>query len=197
MVPDAHGFYAALKDATKDLVIVSDENGWCRFPRERFGDLARQPFRGRMLGDRDTDDLPSEVSQDHKGIKPLKPDRRRGQKFDGHNAVAMVAQERPPALRRSPSPLHHILRHRRLSDREAEHHEFAVDARCTPELILPAHLTDKIAQFALDLRSSSRTSRLPTPPGSITSTVPADHRLRPHDDYRPQKCRKQPIEPDQ
>ena len=49
LVADAHGTNAALRDIAIDAVVISDQIAWCLIPRERLGELARDPFRGRIL----------------------------------------------------------------------------------------------------------------------------------------------------
>ena len=67
-----------------------------------------------------------------------------------------VAQEGLPCLRRSISPRYHVLRDCRLGDVEAELQKLAVDVRRTPERVLEAHSSDKVAHLFVDLRSAPR-----------------------------------------
>ena len=58
----------------------------------------------------------------------------------------VVLQECSPRLRRRPPRADHVLRHRRLRDRQAELQQLAVDPRRTPERIRAAHLPNQISQ---------------------------------------------------
>src|ERR1035437_5638172 len=53
-----------------------------------------------------------------------------------------------------------------------------VDARRTPKQILRAHLPDQRAQFCLDLRSPSPSTRFPTPIAAKAGTMPTYQRFR-------------------
>src|ERR1700730_3829923 len=48
-IPDAHRSDAGLEYAAECFVIIANEIFWCLAPRERLGDLPRQPF-GRRMG---------------------------------------------------------------------------------------------------------------------------------------------------
>src|ERR1700720_2899475 len=57
LVPDAHGAQSACDDRTIDAIPVADHVARSFIPRECFGDLARNPFRGRMCCDVDPDKI--------------------------------------------------------------------------------------------------------------------------------------------
>ena len=57
---------------------------------------------------------------DDKTIENLERDRWQDKEVDRRDAVGMVAQKRPPALRRWPRVAAHIPSDRRLGDLEAE-----------------------------------------------------------------------------
>src|SRR5229473_8338295 len=59
LVPDAHGAQSACDDRTIDAIPVADHVARSFIPRECFGDLARNPFRGRMCCDADPDQVPA------------------------------------------------------------------------------------------------------------------------------------------
>src|SRR5258707_15472713 len=60
---------------------------------------------------------------------------------------------------------------------KAELEQFAVDARRTPKQILPAHLPDQRAQFRLDRRSPSPSTRFPTPVATKAGPMPPHQRF--------------------
>ncbi len=51
-------------------------------------------------------------------------------------------------VRRRFAAAHHIFADTALPDVDAQFEQFAVDARCTPTGILPAHLANQISDFA-------------------------------------------------
>jgi len=59
----------------------------------------------------------------------------------------MILQERAPGLCGWLSSADEVLAHGRLADIDAELHEFAVNARCSPAGILAAHAADQCADF--------------------------------------------------
>ena len=61
------------------------------------------------------------------------------------------------------SPRYHVLRDCRLGDVEAELQKLAVDMRRTPERVLKAHSSDKVAHLFVDLRSATERAGFPSP----------------------------------
>src|SRR5262245_24983005 len=85
----------------------------------------------------------------------------------------MIAQERPPALRRrAPSPCH-VLSDRGLPDIDAELEQFPVYSGCAPKWVCDAHLANESADVRGRDRPAAVRSRFPAPIGSEPSTVPA------------------------
>jgi hypothetical protein len=72
----------------------------------------------------------------------------------------------------------HIFGDRGLTNFDAELEEFAVDPGSTPQRIGETHCPDQLANFERHLWSAAAKSRLPSPEGTKTSTMPADNRLR-------------------
>jgi hypothetical protein len=58
VIMDNHCSHPSLERAAKCSVIITDEIFGRRVPRECFGDLARQPLRGWVLGHRKPQQLP-------------------------------------------------------------------------------------------------------------------------------------------
>src|SRR5262249_47621161 len=54
---------------------------------------------------------------------------------------------------------------RRLGDLKAEHQQLAMDPRCSPLWIFPAHSSDEIVQLSIDLWSPCPLPRFPPHPG--------------------------------
>jgi hypothetical protein len=92
---------------------------------------------------------------DDKTIEDPERDRWQDKKVDRRDAVGMVAEKRPPALRRWPRVAAHIPRDCRLSDLETELNQLTMNVWGAPErvarLILP-----------MSVRSSAETLGLPT-----------------------------------
>src|SRR5438445_12864352 len=97
----------------------------------------------------------------------------------------MVAEKRPPALRRWPKAAAHIPSHRRLGDLEAKLEQLTMNPWCAPESVCAAHLANERAQLNRDLRSANTVARPPAPIRPKAGTVPANNRLRPDHRHRP------------
>ena len=65
-VPDAHCSHPSLERDAKCSVIVADEIFRRPVPRERFGDLARQPLRRWISGHRKPQQLPPSMAENKK-----------------------------------------------------------------------------------------------------------------------------------
>jgi hypothetical protein len=74
------------------------------------------------------------MPQDEQAVQ--KPERNCWHHEQVHrgDAVGMVAQKRPPALRRWASPTCHVLGHARLPDIDAKLEKFAMNPRRSPVL---------------------------------------------------------------
>src|SRR5262249_62223873 len=92
---------------------------------------------------------------------------------------------------------HHVFRDRRLGDLKAEHQQLAMDPRCSPLWIFPAHSSDEIAQLSIDLWSSCPLPRFPTPERRKTRTMPAKDSLRLNDVRSTEQARPEPGQQDQ
>src|SRR6266849_11022942 len=101
-------------------------------------------------------------------------------------------QEGPPSLAGRPPSFDHVLGDARLSDAKPELEQFAVDARRTPKQILRAHLPDQRAQFCLDLRSPSPSTRFPTPIAAKAGPMPTHQRFG-SNNHENRKDRREPA----
>jgi hypothetical protein len=72
--------------------------------------------------------------------------------------------------------------------------QFAVDARRTPKRILRAHLRDQRAQFRLDRRSPSPSTRFPTPIAAKAGPMPTYQRFGSHNHENRKDRRESAIE---
>ena len=142
-------------------VPIPDEVSRRMVPRESLGDLARDPLRGRICCYAKRYPKSSSMSHDNKTIENLERDRWQDKKVDRCNAVAMVAEKRPPALRRWPRAAAHIPSDCRLSDIEAELEQFTMNAWCAPERVRAAHFgrATTVPSRRLAPRALARTNR--------------------------------------
>lgn len=62
------------------------------------------------------------------------------------------SKEAPPPR---PNTSSEIARYCRLRDVETKHQQFAVDAWCAPEHIVPRHTADQVANFGIDSRPTT------------------------------------------
>src|SRR5947207_12108658 len=107
----------------------------------------------------------------------------------------MVAEKRPPALRRCPKAAAHIPSDCRLGDLEAQLEQLTMNAWCAPESVCAAHLANQRAQLHQDLGSANTVARPPAPIRPKAGTVPANDRLRPDNRNRAKDGGKPAIEP--
>ncbi len=111
------------------------------------------------------------------------------------DAVEVIAEKRPPALRRWPRVAAHIPGDRRLGDLEAELEQLTMNTRRAPKCVRTAHLANERAQLSRDLRSANTVAGSPAPIRPKPSTVPANDGLRPDDRDHLKDGRKPAIAP--
>src|SRR5665811_2228415 len=178
-ISNAHGAQTLHEDWPVRSVPIPNEVSRRLVPRESLGDLARDPLRSRVFRHAKRQPNSSSMPYDDKTIKHPERDRWKGKKVDRRNAIRMIVQKRPPALRRWQLAAAHISSDCRLSDLEAELEQFTMNVWGAPERVRPAHLANERAQFSRDLRSANRVARSPAPIRPKPSTVPANDRFRP------------------
>jgi hypothetical protein len=128
-----------------------------------------------MRGYVEMHDPPAVVSQDQEHVQHLKANGGHGEEVDRHRGFQVVFQEGLPGLRRWIPTADHVSAHARLADVNAEFEEFAVDARCAPKRVLPAHLPNQPADFLRRRRAAALTAaNFPIPKQAKTSAVPRD-----------------------
>ena len=120
LVPDAHGAQSARDKRTIDPVPVADHVARSFVPRECFGDLACNPFRGRMGCDVDPDEVSAVNPDDDKGVQQVEANGRNHEQVHGGNIWRMVTQESAPSLAGRPAPLDHVFGDTRLRDLKPE-----------------------------------------------------------------------------
>jgi hypothetical protein len=109
----------------------------------------------------------------------------------------MIAEEGLPSLQWPTLPRHHVFRNRRLGDVEAERQKLTVNMRRTPEGVLEAHSSDKVAQLFVDLRSATERAGFPSPEGTEAFAMPTHDRLGPDNCYCVKDAREAAVKPDE
>src|SRR3979411_1363517 len=180
MVPNAPCTDPLQKDWTLG-VSIPDEMSRRVIPRERLGDLARDPLCAWVCRHAKRHPKSSCVAHNDKTIQNLECD--------------VIAEKRPPALRRWPRVAAHVPSDRRPGDLEAELEQLTVNTRRAPQGVRTAHLANERAQLSRDLRSANAVAGSRAPIRPEPSTVPANDGLRPDDRNHLKDGRKPPIEP--
>jgi len=93
-------------------------------------------------------DAPAFMAQDEQHKEYLERDGGDDEEIDRCGEVHVIVEKRLPALIGIRWAARHVLGHGRLTDREAELQEFAVDARCASQWIFQALFPDQSPQFA-------------------------------------------------
>src|SRR4030081_552888 len=194
MGPNAHCTDPLQEDRTIRGVSIANEISRRVVPWDGLGYLARDPLRGWVCRHAKRHPKSSSVAHNDKTIQNLECDRRQDKEVDRRDAVNVIAEKRPPALRRWPRVAAHVPSDRRLGDLEAELEQLTMNTRRAPQGVRTAHLANERAQLSRDLRSANTVAGSPAPIRPKPSTVPANDGLRP-DDRNLKDGRKPPIEP--
>src|ERR1039457_5909984 len=128
-----------------------------------------------MRGYVEMHDPPAVVSQYQEHVRHLKANGGHGEEVDRHREFQVVFQEGLPGLRRWIPTADYVSAHARLADVNAEFEEFAVDARCAPKRVLPAHLPNQLADFLRHRRAAALTAaNFPSPKQAKSFAVALD-----------------------
>src|ERR1700724_558272 len=163
MVPNAHCTDPLQEGWTIRGVSIPHEISRRTVPRERLGDLTRDPLRGWVCRHAKRHPKSSSVAHNDKTIQNLECDRRQDKEVDRRDAVDVIAEKRPPALRRWPRVAAHVPSDRRLGDLEAELEQLTMNTRRAPKCVRTAHLANERAQLSRDRRSANTVARSPVP----------------------------------
>ena len=154
----------------------------------RFAKLLRGPGRRWMCGDVAIHDAPCPNLHEEEHRESSKPGGHHNQEIASDDRLGVIADKRPPVLRRGP-PVASSLRfgrpigaHRPWRNIDTQlHRQLRCHTRLSPSRILLCHLHD---EFADVLRKSWPTGlRLPFPKQLETLAMPADQRLWFDDDH--------------
>jgi hypothetical protein len=142
-VPDAHRLHSPGDDRTVGTIVVANDVSGCLIPGKSLGDLSGNPFGGWVGGDVGPDQMASLKMDNRQSIQKLEADGPHNEQIDSGDVRRVIAKEGFPALRRRPTSSHHVFGYRRLSDVDAELEQLAMDARRTPERVLPTDPSDE------------------------------------------------------
>src|SRR5262245_33071905 len=106
LVPNAHGTQPLPEDHAIRSVSVPNKIARCTVPGKRLDDLARNPLRGRICRHPERYPQSAPVTQNHKAIEQPERYRRQHEEVDCRDAIDMIGQKGPPALRRRPTAVH-------------------------------------------------------------------------------------------
>src|SRR5215831_19476704 len=106
LVPNAHGTQPLPEDRAIRSVSVPNKIARCTVPRKRLGYLTRNPLRGRICRHPERYPQSTPVAQNHKAIEQPECYRRQHEEVDCRDAIDMIGQKGPPALRWRPPPVH-------------------------------------------------------------------------------------------
>jgi hypothetical protein len=98
------------------------------------------------------------MAQNQKCEQLLKRNRRDHQQINRSDPFHMIAQEGVPGLQWSVWPRHHVDRHCRLGDRDAELEQLAMDLGGATKWVLKAHSSDR-SRTSLAIRGRPRGAR--------------------------------------
>src|SRR5262249_50501370 len=177
LVPDTHGTQTACDDGAVDAIPIANNVVRGLLPRESLGELARDPFGGRIGSHVDPDEVSPVQPDDDEGVEQVEANARDNEQIHGSDVRRVVAQEGAPSLTWWPRSLDHVFGHRRLGDLKAELEHLAVNARRSPQRVLNAHPPNQCAQVRVNLRPPSKGARLPTSVATKAGTMPTDERL--------------------
>src|SRR5262245_31731769 len=167
------------KSFSIDLVSVPNQIPGPLLQRARLEQLARRPFRSWMLRDIKMRQPTPAVGQHNEHEQHSKGRGWYRKEIQRDQIRGVVLQECSPRLRWRPLRPDHVLRHRRLRDRQAELQQLPVDPRRSPERIRAAHLPNQIPQVPPN-PGPTPASTLPCPVAPEAPTVPPHHSLGPH-----------------
>src|SRR5436309_429558 len=177
--PDAQRPGLTRKSFSIHLVSVTDQMPWLLQPA-RLDQLSPSPTRGRMFRDIEMHQPAPVVAQHHEREQDPKSRRGHREEIQPDQILGVIRQKRAPRLRRRPPRPKHVLRHRRLRDRQAQLQQLPVNPRRTPERIGAADPPNQVSELRPDRGPTASALTLPRPVAPEPLPVPADHGLGPH-----------------
>src|SRR5271167_2413316 len=156
---DAHVSHLFSELKAEDSIAVAQQVTRELVKGKGLPQLLSCPLGSRVGGHIEVQNATPVMGQYQKHVKHLETDGGHSEEVDGDHLREVVLQERAPGLRRRLAAAHHVFAYAGLTDVDAEFEQFTVDAGCTPQGILSAHLADQIS----DLARNERPSGMPAP----------------------------------
>jgi len=98
MIPNAERADATDEDIAVATIAVTDQITRDLLPTTCFSQLIGDPFRCRVSGHAEPQDLAAAKTHDQQSVEEPERDRRHHEQIDRRNPVRMIAQECPPPL---------------------------------------------------------------------------------------------------
>ena len=172
---DAHVSHLFSEVIAEDRIAVAQQVARELGKGKGLPQLLSRPLRGRVGGNVEVQNAAAVMGQNQENVKNLEADRGHREEINGDQLLRMILEESAPSLRGWFVSANHVFADAAFSDVDAEFEQFAMDARCSPKGILPAHLADEIS----DLARNDRSSRLAAPHFPSPEQSPPDARPGP------------------
>src|SRR5207245_297655 len=131
-LPDVQQPRLTRKSFAVDLIPVPDHMPRALFLPARLDQLSCRPFRRRVLSDIEMHQPAPAVGQHHEHEQDPKGRGGYREEIQRDYVLRVILQKRTPRLRRRPPRPEHVLRNRRLRDRQAQLQQLAVDPSAHP-----------------------------------------------------------------
>src|SRR5215471_102321 len=172
----------------KFRVVVKKQEPVCWGVRPRFPHLLDDPQSTGIARDVAAQDLAPIMPDDEEAVKVAKRERRHSEEVHRCNNIAMISQEREPALngmRTSGSALKPP-RDRRLGEIETQLEQLSVNSRRSPRRIFTGHAEDQGLELWAHRFPAAHPSgsRQPSPVQAKARAMPRHHGSRGHQHER-------------
>lgn len=138
------------------------------------------PFRSRVSGHVEVEDLPASMCHDEEAVKDVEGQRRHREEIECSDYLAVILEKGKPSLCGIAAPAYpvQVASYSSLGDHETELLQFSVNAGRTPAWIVICHAPDQRPDFLRDLRLATARPGSPSPVKAESGTVPRHDRLR-------------------
>ena len=165
---------------------------------QQIAGLLGNPQAGRMVGDAGQVHPPAAELDDEQHIHPPQEHRVDGEEVAGHDSGGLLAQERPPTRRGASGRRVKTVGAQHPPDRAGRHppaetEQLAVDPLVAPSWVLASKPHHQLLHLLGYRRSSVGGGRV-RPATGHHAPVPAQQRLRSHQEHRPARPWEQPAE---
>ena len=130
-------------------VVIIDQELGRGLVGKGFAKLLHNPTARWMTSDIEVQDAATVMANEKEAVEHTQRERRDREEIHRRDRFAVIAKKRQPAFGGfwAPGCSPHPAGDGRLRYLEAQHEEFAVDARCTPSWILRDHLEDQVTDL--------------------------------------------------